>query len=628
MGQEAMTPREVLKRFWGFDDFRAFQKGPVEDLAAGRNVVAILPTGGGKTVCFQVPALVRGGLCVVVSPLIALMKDQIQGLRRLGLRAELISAEGGRREVERVLDNAASGQIQFLYLSPERLESELFLARLPGLNITTVAIDEAHCISQWGHDFRPAYRRIRGFLLQVPQAAVGAFTATATPDVFEDIAEQLGLGSAQRHRSPMRRSNLAYSVIVSKRGEAALLDAAKQMTGSGLVYVSTRIQAEQWAGRLQKLGLSAAAFHAGLPPQEKTQRQADWIAGKVQVMACTSAFGMGIDKPDVRWVFHAHLPADLESYVQEAGRAGRDGKESVCWVFPTSRNRQDTSSRLKDRFPEMKVIQEVYQGLANASQAAPGDRPEASFPFEPQSWAMTRGLNAMWVRSALNLFQSAGWIEITEHPVARNGLATLLITPRQSVELTRDGPPEMALLDAIARAVEGRMEVDPSLWAKRLNLPEDYVVSTLMRWDRTGWIEWHPVPMGMTLRWLEPRRRTEAVALPKEVYAGRREVLGGKWRDMQSFLETPQCRSVWIDAYFGDTAEDAQPCGVCDNCAALSMDWLGWLAVQIPEGGCNGFELVASCPLPLQSHLIEKLSQLRGEGRIRTAGPLVFRDFP
>ena len=628
MGHEGLTPNDVLKRFWGYDDFRAFQKGPVHDLAAGRNVLAVLPTGGGKTVCFQVPALVRGGLCVVVSPLIALMKDQVQGLRKLHLRAELLSAEGGKREAERVLDNAASGQIQVLYLSPERLESELLLARLPLLDIRTIAIDEAHCISQWGHDFRPAYRRIRAFLTRIPGAVVGAFTATATPQVFEDIGQQLGLSDASKHRSPMRRPNLAYSVIEGNSGESDLLKAAGERSGSGLVYVGTRIQAELWAERLRQIGMKAEAFHAGLTSAEKSKRQADWIAGTVQVMACTSAFGMGIDKPDVRWVFHAHLPADLESYVQEAGRAGRDGEPSDCWVFPTQRNKQETLDRLKNRFPSMSTIRTVYQGLANVSSAAPGDMPDQRFPFDTAAWSLTHGLKAIEVLASLSLMHQAGWIDLQEPELdGQRGRAMLLLTPRQASQFAVDLGAEGQLLEALVRSEEKTLQIDLTAWARRLHLPAAHLSEALVRWDRRGWIEWHPATGSKTFRWLMPRQQTMAIALPAEVYQTRQQVLHGKWADMNQFLSTDSCRSVWIDGYFGESNDAPELCGRCDNCLRSSVDFEVWIRQELPRTGRDGFELLAACPRPLRQDLIRFLTEARTSGRIRTEGRQVFRDF-
>lgn len=629
MGQEVMTPESVLERFWDFASFRSFQRQPVYDLVDGHSVVAVLPTGGGKSLCYQVPGIVRGGLCIVVSPLIALMKDQVLALRNRQIRAEYWTSEGGKREAERILNNAISGHIQFLYLSPERLQNEMFLAHLPRMDVRTIAIDEAHCISQWGHDFRPQYRNILKFLRLLPHAVVGAYTATATSSVLTDIVEQLGLKDARRHRAPMRRPNLHFACIHSPDADAALLEAASCQQGTGLVYVSTRIQAEVWANRLTEMGIRAAPYHAGLPTEEKAKYLAGWLKGEIQVMACTSAFGMGIDKPDVRWVFHAHIPTDLESYVQESGRAGRDGIASVCWIFPSANSIAETSRRLNQRFPDHEVLREVYQALANVSQSAPGDLPVDWFPWNVADWVARKGRSAHEAHAALNLFQSAGWIQWKSTNQKVESRASLLITPRQCHALSQDLGPERQLLEAIARSPSGVLFFSPSDWAGLLNWPVEQLESSLHRWDGLGWIEWHPPGKGLVFQWQAPRQSTDSIRIPRSIYEDRRSTLLHKWSDMQAFLTTRSCRSSFIDAYFDvKTSQSELHCGVCDECQKINVTWADWIRDQIPKEGRNGKELLRACPLPLRSELLNWLSDQQRMGRIRSMGSMVFREFP
>jgi ATP-dependent DNA helicase RecQ len=635
MNQEQIARREeafqasrrVLKQYWGFDDFRDFQRGPVTDLASGSDVLAVLPTGGGKTICYQVPALVRGGLCLVVSPLIALMKDQIEGLRKRGIRCEAIISGEGDGDALRALDNASTGALQFLYISPERIQHPLFQARAPHLPIRTIAIDEAHCISQWGHDFRPAYRNIRTLRSFAPHAVWGAFTATATPPVFQDIAEQLGLHQASRHRSPMRRANLHYSVIHSGDPETLLLQTARESNGTGLVYVGTRVEAERWADRLAQTGLRAAAFHAGLPAGEKQRRQEQWIRGHLQVLACTSAFGMGIDKPDVRWVLHAHIPVDLESYVQEAGRAGRDGQPAECVLFASPTALQKASRRLERRFPSQALVRNVYQGIADAGFVAIGDCPEGETLFDSQQWSQRKGERWDEVKSALALLEAAKWISLRPLPSAGATLQ-FLATPEQVDAHILTHPPLAELLESLRRLprvfIEPQ-EVNLKKWAERMQLPEEQIEEYLARWDRQGMINFHIQVPQWAIRWNEPRRAAATVVLPAEVYDKRKALLDEKWNDMQTYLGFTGCRSMFIDKYFGDMGDDSQPCEWCDVCLANRWNWEHWIDVNLPDQGITGAELLNQFPVTLRDHAIRHLRMWREEGRIYARGGMVFK---
>ena len=619
------TPEEVLEAHWGFQAFRDFQRGPVRDLCAGKDVLAVLPTGGGKTVCYQVPGLFRGGMCLVISPLIALMKDQIEGLKRKGIRCDAVTSEGGARDAERALENAAVGALQFLYVSPERLKSAAFLARIDRMPIRTIAIDEAHCISQWGHDFRPAYRDIASLRVLKPEAVWGAFTATATPDVFDDIAEQLQLHQPVKHRSKMRRSNLHYGACHVGDAQASLIDAVLKAEGTGLVYVGTRIAAERWADRLQRVGVSAKAYHAGLDAKEKADRQRNWIDGNLRVMTCTSAFGMGIDKPDVRWVFHAHLPSDLESYVQEAGRAGRDGADSTCVVFPDAALFQETEERLERRFPALEFIQLVYQALANQGPVAVGDQPSDPTRFALTDWCSQHGHDARDTTAALQLLTTAGYIKADPIRASSAGTWHLLATSSQCTEWIENQRWGWEFLDALRRHPGARsgIEVNPERWAERHHLPESAVVQWMERWDRMGIGEWRPTEPGWRIQWVEPRRATERVFIPAAMFEERRDLLRAKWQQVQDYLAHTGCRAQFLDAYFG-SVETSEACGVCDFCRASAWQGEKWVRERVPSEGTNGHELVRAIPLLLKDAGIVTLQNMRNSGALQSCGSQIY----
>ena len=384
----------------------------MHDLSEGRHVVALLPTGGGKSLCFQLPALVRGGLCLVVTPLIALMEDQCEDLRRRGIRAEAWVGNNG----DRVLDNVRFGHTQFLYLSPERLRHPMFLARHTFWNVTTVVIDEAHCISQWGHDFRPAFKEFARMQEMFPNAVWGAFTATATLEVLEDVAQQMP-GEPRLHRSPMRRSNLSFDVSNWGDKHATLIHDALEQQGQGLVYVQTRHDSERWSQRLQDAGMAVASYHAGLPEAEKRKRQRRWRSGELQALTCTSAFGMGIDAPHVRWVFHAGPPPNLESYIQESGRAGRDGQPSRCVLYAETKDFEELTAHIERQFPDNQAVQKAYQWVANVSYAAVGECPESPIDIVNRTHM-----------PALKLLAAAGHFDLQETPEQPGIRGTLMLT--------------------------------------------------------------------------------------------------------------------------------------------------------------------------------------------------------
>ncbi|MFL5811647.1 MAG: RecQ family ATP-dependent DNA helicase, partial [Flavisolibacter sp.] len=373
--------KEILSRFWGYDSFRPLQEDIIQSILAGKDTLAILPTGGGKSICFQVPAMMMEGICIVISPLIALMKDQVENLRKRDIPALLIHSGMKRADVIQTLKNASHDYFKFLYVSPERLETNLFKEYLPGLNISLVAVDEAHCISQWGYDFRPSYLRIADFKKELPGVPILALTASATPEVQTDICEKLEFKSPVIFRQSFEHKNLSYSVFKVDSKLARLVEIIKKVPGTAIVYCKSRKRTNEIMELLKMHGISSNNYHAGLKQEERNQRQKDWIENKVKLVVCTNAFGMGIDKPDVRLVVHMDMPDCLENYYQEAGRAGRDGKKSYAVLLYGEKDIDELSMSHIIRFPPPEKIKEVYNALVNFLQIPTNTGEYQSFNF-------------------------------------------------------------------------------------------------------------------------------------------------------------------------------------------------------------------------------------------------------
>ena len=617
------TINYTLKKIWGFDKLRKFQTAPVSALTKGTDVIALLPTGGGKSLCFQLPALVRGGLCIVISPLIALMEDQTNQLKLLGARAA--SLTGDRKNIDRILNNASVGALDFLYLSPERLKDPLFIAQAPLLDVKTIAIDEAHCISQWGHDFRPEFRNINVLKSYYPTAVLGAYTATATNEVLADIATQLKIDTGCIHTTSMRRHNLEFEVSTWGDTEEEILLLARELKGSGLVYVKTRNDADRWATRLSSVGLSATSFHAGLEKSVKQKRQRDWISGKMPIMACTSAFGMGIDKADVRWILHIGAPANLESYVQEAGRAGRDGNPSRCILFQGARDLKKSEARNKEMFPSLKTIQNIYQSLANQGKVAIGDTPIDPTNIDIKESAKNSGCTISEALSSLAFLNSAGHINLITNPRSSLGKVKWL-GGRNSIVNETTHPTDI-LASHLMRI---GLDMEPiSTSAKKLGselgLAEYVIDSALRTLDAQGRLEWMPQAAEYEVVWPSGRINARKITLPSSVYADRKDSADKKWSAIQAFISTEECRSELLDLYFSD--EPVSPCGVCDNCTwspnEAEVKILNILSKTYPEG-VDAFNLIRKFKAGHKGAVSVILRKLLDGGKIRTKGTDVY----
>ena len=629
------TILKVLQSNWGYNSLRPFQEGPVAELTRGRNVIALLPTGGGKSICFQLPALVRGGLCLVISPLIALMEDQTHQLKISGTRAAALTGSLGRVGIDRVLENACLGELDFLYLAPERLRDPMFIARCSRLDVRTIAIDEAHCISQWGHDFRKEYRNIGALKGVFPNAAWGAYTATATRKVLRDIEKQLDFDNVQVFRSPTRRSNLHFNVSAWGDATNELLQTALHLSkefphDAGLVYVKSRSEADRFAQRMKSMGLSAESFHAGLDSNVKQTRQRHWIKGRIQIISCTSAFGMGIDKSNVRWVLHYGAPTTLESYVQEAGRAGRDGKDSKCILFQGELEQKKSQRKINEQYPDVSVIRDVYQNTADQGRVALGDQPESPTEFNIEKSAKSLKIKYSQIKSSLRILNSAGYIDIIEHKRSNSGTLTWLGGRNRILNTTEtDEDVVSAFLMRQFSATTENATINPSTLSKELNISLNTVNESLASLDAQGVIEWSSSPPELQIIWLEARRDAHKITLNPEVYTDRISDYTDKWNSIQSFIESDDCRASILDKYFEST-EELSPCGTCDNCTFNSDSSKAKITSILEKRktqGIDAFELIRLFTPGHRASIASLLRELYDEGEIHTQDTTVFSSF-
>ena len=400
--------KKILKQYWGYDDFRGIQREIIESIGAGHDTLGLMPTGGGKSITFQVPALAQEGVCIVITPLIALMKDQVQNLRSRGIKASAIYSGMSHDQIVVTLENAIFGGVKLLYVSPERLSSDLFQKKLRHIKVSFICVDEAHCISQWGYDFRPSYLAIADIRKQLPDVPVLALTATATPDVVDDIQNRLSFKEKRVYRMSFARKNLAYVVRRTINKEEQLVHILERVNGSAIVYARSRKRTKEYATLLNKAGIKATFFHAGLDDQVKDQRQHQWQDNQVRVMVATNAFGMGIDKPDVRMVIHMGCPDSLEAYFQEAGRAGRDGQKSYAVLLYDDNDKMKLKRRIADNFPEKDYIRNIYDQLAYYYQIGMGSGYNATFEFPVEHFCYTFKRFPVTTVSALRILTRAG----------------------------------------------------------------------------------------------------------------------------------------------------------------------------------------------------------------------------
>lgn len=563
----SVSPRDILSRYWGYDDFRPLQLDIIESVLAGHDTLGLLPTGGGKSITFQVPAMLLPGLTVVVTPLISLMKDQVDNLRDRGIKAAYLHAGLTRGEQNLVFDRCRLGKIRLLYVSPEKLRSELFVAVLREIEVSLIVVDEAHCISQWGYDFRPSYLRIGDLREHFPSAPVLALTASATPEVVDDIMVRLGFDEKRVFAKSFSRDNLSYIVRNDTYKDRQLVNILSSTAGSAIVYVRSRKRTREIAMMLEESGISADFYHAGLDIEDKNEKQRRWKDDEVRVMVATNAFGMGIDKPDVRIVVHYDLPSSLEEYYQEAGRAGRDGKESFAVLLVAGTDKARLTRMISDAFPDKDFIRRVYELAGNFVDVAVGSGYNKVYEFNFALFVKTYGLPPLPARSAMQLLTQSGYFEFIEEVTMQSRV--MIIAKKEELYGLRLNPEEESVFNTILRSYTGLFAdfvyINESVISRRAEVTEQRVYETLLLLSRMHILQYIPRKSTPYLYYTTSRELPKHVALPLSVYERQRERLVNRVESMKRFaFADDECRVNVMLRYFGEKPET--DCGKCDVC--------------------------------------------------------------
>ena len=559
---------DILREYWGYDDFRGIQREIIESIGAGRDTLGLMPTGGGKSITFQVPALASEGMCVVVSPLIALMKDQVYHLTRQGIRSAAVYSGMSREEIIATLENCIFGGIKILYVSPERLSSDLFQNKFRKMNVSFITVDEAHCISQWGYDFRPTYLQIARIRQLKPDAPILALTATATPKVVKDIQKQLAFKEENVFQMSFERKNVAYVVRKTENKREELVHILSSVGGCSIVYARSRKRTKEIADLLKSNGISSTFFHAGLEPSVKDERQNAWQNDEVRVIVATNAFGMGIDKPDVRLVIHYDCPDSLEAYFQEAGRAGRDGNKSYAVLLYNNSDSRKLEKRIADNFPEKQFIIDVYNNLAYFFQVGVGSGKGYTFDFDIDLFSRTYKHFPVVVDAALKILENAGYIHYETDPDAK-ARVRFLLQRNELYRLDNLSPHEECVITALLRCYGGLFTdfvyIDEGLIAKEADLDKQQVYLNLRALGQKRIIQFIPTKKIPLITYMQHREAEEYLVIPPEVYEERKQQFAHRIQTMKLYATNDEiCRSKQLLYYFGET--DAGDCGQCDVC--------------------------------------------------------------
>ena len=628
------TPTEILKKYWGYPAFRPLQGEIISHVLAGKDVLALLPTGGGKSLCYQVPALMMEGLTIVISPLIALMKDQVGKLKSLDIKAEAIYTGLSPLAVDRILENARFGKTKLLYVSPERLKSPLFMARFEQMNVKLIAVDEAHCISQWGHDFRPSYLDIGQLREVFPKTPILALTASATREVRDEILEKLVMRSPVLVRDSFARPNLRYHVMEREDILEHTIKLLRRMDGSAIVYVRNRRKCLEMAHWLTASEIDAAAYHGGMAMDKRDTVQQAWISNQTKVIVATNAFGMGVDKPDVRLVIHYDIPPSLEDYYQEAGRAGRDGQEAFCILLTKASSVRQLKTRVEKSFPELEAIAHVYKCLHIFLQTAVGAGQWETYDFDLDEFCKRFYLKAGDVYVILDILARDGWIVFNEN--AMRGSTFILTTDADTLYTYQVAEDKINLVTkALLRMYEGlwssTVPIDERKIAKSLQWQAEDVKKWLLRLHALGLAD-YKVPSGKNqVTLLRERVPEQFFTIDHKAYAFRKERAMARLDSMLGYLANDvPCREMYIRQYFDET--DIKPCGHCDRCR---QDNIGKspLDVSVYEQltDLNGIllkDFLHRYRIEQHSLVKKELQQLSDEHRIRIAEDRIFLKKP
>ena len=567
--------KKILKKYWGYDDFRGIQQEIIESIGAGYDTLGLMPTGGGKSITFQVPALAQEGVCIVITPLIALMKDQVSNLRKRGIQASAIYSGLSHDTILTILENAIFGGVKILYVSPERLSAPLFKEKLRHMKVSFICVDEAHCISQWGYDFRPSYLSIADIRKELPGIPILALTATATPDVIDDIQERLGFREKRVFKMSFARKNLAYVVRHTSNKGAQLFHILSSIQGSAIVYVRSRQRTKEYADDLNSKGISATFYHAGLENSEKDKRQKAWQEDKVRVMVATNAFGMGIDKPDVRCVIHIDCPDCLEAYFQEAGRGGRDGKKSYAVLLYDQSDKAKLQKRIVDTFPDKEFIRQIYDQLAYFYQIAVGSGYNATFEFPIERFCRTYKHFPIPTVSALNILTRAGYIDFKEEEDAQARL--MFCVGRDDLyKLRGNEPQEDAIIVALLRNYSGLFQgfqyIDEGVLAEQCGFSQPQVYMILRSLTQKRILDFIPQKHIPFIRYTQRREDSEHLFFPRAIYDDLKARFSQRIEKMLEYATCDNiCRSRMLLRYFGETK--SEDCGQCDVCINERHSW-------------------------------------------------------
>jgi ATP-dependent DNA helicase RecQ len=625
-----MTIEEILKQYWNHDHFRPMQAEIIKSVLLGHDTLALLPTGGGKSVCFQVPALAKEGVCIVISPLIALMKDQVENLKDKGINAVAIVSGMGRREIDLALDNCIYGTVKFLYLSPERLLSELVQERIKYMKVNLIAVDEAHCISQWGYDFRPPYLHIADLRQLHPNVPVLALTATATADVKNDIQDKLQFKNPVIYQQSFERSNISYVVQDAENKFRRMLDIAKGVKGSGIVYVRSRKDAAEIAKYYNENGIKADFYHAGLPMDERAERQESWKNNRTRVIVATNAFGMGIDKPDVRFVIHKDMPESLEAYYQEAGRGGRDGQKAYGVLLYTHADRLRQEKLFELNFPTVDEIKHVYHCLANYYQLAYEAGEGLSFDLDLGEFCSRFKLDAIKTLNALKFLEKDEYLSFNESVFLPSRFRFEVVNEvLYNFQIQNAGwdPFIKTLLRSYGGAFENYVKIKEYDLSRRTTLSVQQVVEGLLQLQQFGLISYLQQTDKPQVTYLKARQQSNRLFINKNYIQERKETYRQKMEAVFAYAVHKQCRSQMLLAYFDEP--NARKCGICDICLDekrhknedelfdnITNEVVQLLSISTPDIGT----LITTINIGTEKDKMETIRLLLDAGKIKTDG--------